>query len=176
VNNKEAKFSELYKDHFNKVFKLCLKSVKNVDIAMDITQEAFARAYEHYDSLREEGAFLSWVQTIAMNHLRNLITRDLNRYMPLDEYLQHEYLSERGVEDCALDAMADLEIRCMLATLPLNIQQILWLRYYYQFTEMEISKIMEVPVGTVKSRLYRSRKKIEKLILSDNLNIDSNKE
>lgn len=151
------KFADLYGRHYDKVFRLCLTHLRNRDLAMDMAQEAFLRALERLETLRDESAFLPWVNTIAMNIIRNWAVRERSRcsYWPempcaeSDLYPQAEDLISKHIDR--------MELRRALIRLPYSAQQVLLLRYFYDFSEKEIAAVLEVPQGTVKSKLYRAR-------------------
>jgi len=151
------KFAALYNEHYDKVFKLSLSHLRNSDQAKDVTQEAFLRAFERLETLRDESCFLAWVNVIAMNIIRNWSVRERNRCLPFSEMLESELRQSAKQEDVFSKALDIMELRKAIMSIPYAAQQIILLRYYYDFTEKEIAAIMTLPLGTVKSKLYRAR-------------------
>ncbi len=151
------KFADLYGRHYEKVFRLCLVHLCNSDQAMDIAQEAFLRAFERLETLRDENAFLPWVNTIAMNIIRNWAVRERCRCLPWPEMAYADFDLYPHAEDMISKHLDRMELRRALIRMPYSAQQVLLLRYFYDLSEKEIAAVLEVPQGTVKSKLYRAR-------------------
>jgi RNA polymerase sigma-70 factor (ECF subfamily) len=154
-------FADLYKQHYKRVYNFSLCRLRNSDLAMDVTQEAFLRAYEKFDSLRYQESFIFWILTITLNIIRNMMVRDANRFinLDLDEYNIIDYGSP---EDEVIKSFEALALRKAISNLPDGTRQMVIMRYYYFLSEKQICAALNIPIGTVKSRLYRIRQSLLK--------------
>jgi len=154
--DRRMEFSDLYKKYYNQLYNFCLGRLRNPELARDVAQEAFLRAYENMDKLRSIESFYFWITTIALNLIRNIIVRDISRCVTLDNinYFSNE---ETDTEEEVMKSLETLALRKAICRLSETARQMVILRYYYFFSEKQIGEAMHIPVGTVKSRLYRIR-------------------
>jgi len=129
------------------------------DEARDLSQEAFFKAYRGLGSFKREARFSSWLYQIALNLCRDRLRRRRGRTMvSLDE------LDEGGAQlsaspPSALDLVEtrDLQrtVAAAVAGLPEEQREVIVLKEYQGLTFLEIAEILDVPISTVKTRLYR---------------------
>jgi len=158
---------EIYKD---KVFQICYRMLGNRHEAEDIAQEAFIRAYVNIQRFNIELKFSTWLYRIATN-----LCIDRIRKKKPDYYLDAEVpgtdglnmysqiaadgrLPEDDVESLELQAMIQLEI----SKLPEKYRSVIVLKYIEELSLNEISEILELPLGTVKTRIHRGREALRK--------------
>jgi|TARA_B110000914_G_scaffold225447_1_gene246185 RNA polymerase sigma-70 factor (ECF subfamily) len=162
----------------SRVVSVAFKYVKEIQLAEDISQEAFIKAYRALDSFREESAFYTWIYRItantAMNYLTSKTRRNESNFTDLvkDENLQFEIPSADTPEEILMADDLRKIISKALTTLPEETRTALSLREFEGFNYEEISKIMNCPVGTVRSRIFRGREALEEIIkpfLKDNM-------
>lgn len=127
--------------------------------ARDVTQEAFLKAFRSLRGFKGEARFSSWLYQIALNLCRDRLRRKRGRaFVSLDSV----------EEDGGLPAQADLSpydlaergalcglVRGALAELPDEQREVIVLKEYQELTFAEIAEILDVPLSTVKTRLYR---------------------
>ena len=162
----------------SRVVSVAFKYVKEIQLAEDISQEAFIKAYRALDSFREESAFYTWIYRItantAMNYLTSKTRRNESNFTDLvkDESLQFEIPTADTPEEILMADDLRKIISKALMTLPEETRTALSLREFEGFNYEEISKIMNCPVGTVRSRIFRGREALEEIIkpfLKDNM-------
>jgi RNA polymerase sigma-70 factor (ECF subfamily) len=119
--------------------------------AQDVVQEAFARALARAGGLAGIDNPEAWLRTVAINAVR----RRWRRRRLLDTILLRDRPLTRTVEPPPGPERADL--RAALATLPEAFRQVVVLHYFADLSVDEISTLLEVPTGTIKSRLSRAR-------------------
>jgi RNA polymerase sigma-70 factor (ECF subfamily) len=158
---------ELYKD---KVFQICYRMLGNRHEAEDVAQEAFIRAYVNIHRYNMEYKFSTWLYRIATN-----LCIDRIRKRKPDYYLDAEVpgtdglnmysqipsegkLPEEDVESMELQAMIQREI----SKLPEKYRAVIVLKYIEELSLNEISEILELPLGTVKTRIHRGREALRK--------------
>ena len=154
-----------------KIISISQRLVKDINIAEDMAQETFIKAYKVLDSFREESAFYTWIYRIAVNTSKNyLISR--GRFKENTESEMHtdfsnsilELEGQDSPEDLLLaDNLKDL-INAELNDLPEEIRTCLTLREYEGLSYAEISNILDCPVGTVRSRIFRGREVLSQAI------------
>ncbi|AGK51939.1 MAG: polymerase sigma factor SigW [Bacillus sp. (in: firmicutes)] len=153
---------EIYKD---KVFHLCFRMLGNRHEAEDIAQEAFIRAYVNISSFNIKLKFSTWLYRIATN----LCIDRLRKKKP-DYYLDAEVSGTEGLTmysqipaDTALpeEELETLEVQDQIqkeiSKLPDKYRAVIILKYIEELSLNEISEILELPLGTVKTRIHRGR-------------------
>jgi RNA polymerase sigma-70 factor (ECF subfamily) len=155
-------FNRLVLLYQTKIYNLALSYVKSPEEAKDLAQDIFVTVYRSLPKLREKEKFTSWLYQIAINHCRNrykkLSRRGFFSNVSIDD--EESYLQLPGDEGpekllqrqntiklvrSTIDSMADAE------------REIILLRDVQELAYEEISTILDIPLGTVKSKLNRAR-------------------
>lgn len=128
--------------------------------ARDLCQEAFLKAYRGLGSFKREARFSSWLYQIAVNSCRDRMRRQRGKItVSLDEMSEKGELPFRGDGPSALDLMeaGDLSktVAAAVRSLPEEQREVIVLKEYQDLTFLEIAEALDVPVSTVKTRLYR---------------------
>lgn len=131
--------------------------LKNDDDTCDAIQETLVSAYKNLKSLREPQYFSSWIIKILINKSYDIIRKNkkikyLNEKMQIEEETYYDIYSSES------------ELENVLTQLEENLRLVVVLYYYDDLSVADISKILNIPEGTVKSRLSRARDKIYKII------------
>lgn len=157
----------LYKDI---VFKIVQRMVHNRQEAEDLTQEAFIKAYNSITSFNEEYAFSTWLFKIATNNCidffrkRKLRTHSMDetiRYK--DDEIQQEYADpDPNVEKEIIASEKSRMIRKAIDELPEKYRIVIQLRHQEERSYEEIAEVLELPLGTVKARIFRAREMLNK--------------
>ena len=144
-------FSELVKRHQRSVLRMSLRFVKDMDVAEDVTQEAFIKAYEKLHSFEGRASFKSWLFQIAVNTARNKL-RDFRRET-VDIDNVHLAVDAEAETVLVHGAVANL-LQKEVDKLPFKQRTALVLRVYEDLSFNEIANIMECPYDTAKAN-YR---------------------
>ena len=163
-SNPEA-FERLVNSVKTKLYKTSMAILKNDDDACDAIQEALISAYKYYDTLKEEKYFATWITRILINKCYDIIKKNqkvsyLNKQVEINENTAYydEYKIDSRLEKALNSIDSDLRTTTVLY-------------YYDDFSVEEISDILNIPVGTVKSRLSRAREKLYNLLKEEGENI-----
>ncbi|HSG02880.1 MAG TPA: RNA polymerase sigma factor RpoE [Marinobacterium sp.] len=166
----KSAFDLLVKRYQHKIIGLIGRYVQDQSEALDVAQETFIKAYKALDSFRGESAFYTWLYRIATNTAKNyLVTR--SRRPPgtdidIDDVLQAESESElRDIETPENNLYRDELFSVMasaLDALPEELRVALTLRELDGLSYEEIAEVMDCPIGTVRSRIFRARDAIDK--------------
>jgi len=161
-------FGRLYDQYYQKIFGYIVHRVGNVEIAQDITSEAFFKALKSLRSFHWRNiSFSSWLFRIATNEIANYYRKD-KHYSGVDIDILAEHPSnEEDVREqimAAEDALQRNEdftkMRAAIAELPQKYQEVIALRYFEDKQITEIAEITGKKEGTVKSLLHRGIAKI----------------
>jgi len=162
-------FDLLVLKYQHKVASVVSRFISERDAIEDIVQEAFIKAYRALPGFRGDSAFFTWIYRIATNtaknHLESMGRRPSYRGQDIDDVSQidmPEKLREQDTPDGLL-ARAQLEehLQQALTALPEDLKVALTLREFEGMSYQEISEIMDTPIGTVRSRIFRARESIE---------------
>ncbi len=162
-------FDVLVIKYQQKVINLALRFVRDHHTAMDISQEAFIKAYRGLKNFRGDSAFYTWLYRITINTAKNHVVTQSRRLPANDidaqeaeQYSGADKLHESGTPDKEMEkddvhrAIVDA-----IEELPNDLRIAITLREIEGFTYEEISEAMECPIGTVRSRIFRAREAIE---------------
>ncbi|MDZ7641860.1 MAG: sigma-70 family RNA polymerase sigma factor [Desulfurivibrio sp.] len=155
-------FTELIRRHQGRIYNLAYNYVKDEEEAKDLTQDIFITAHRNLGSLREEHKFAAWLYQLALNHCRNrykrLQRRGFFRSSSLDDPDSPLQLTSGETPEGELDRQdRDNLVRRGIAQLAAAEKEIILLRDIEGLSYDEISNILEIPLGTVKSKLNRAR-------------------
>ena len=178
-------FDLLVVKYQSRLVSIAFKYVKEIQLAEDISQEAFIKAYKAIDSFREESAFYTWLYRITANTAKNyLVSKGRRRESSISELstLENEDQFVIASHDSPDEILLAQELRNTLfnavSSLPEDTRTALSLREFEGLNYEEIAKIMNCPVGTVRSRIFRGRETLEDLIspVTNKFKIINNKE
>ena len=145
----------------------------------DIAQDIFFRVFSRLHSYRGESSLKTWIHRVALNHINNVLTRDMpKRARELSESQLDTPEGSVSVIDAAVDPGALQDARVMhaerraivdaaLARLPTASRTVVELKEIDGLTCEEIAAVLSVPMGTVQSRLARGRAKLAEYLVSD---------
>jgi len=151
-----AAFDELMRAHQDRVFGVCLRMLRDRDAALDATQETFITVFRKADRFAGRSAFSTWLYRVAVNTCYDAARKSKRRpTQPLPE--GSDPADERAGDDlAAVELRPDLE--AALASLPEEFRSAVVLSDLQGLALQTVADILEVPVGTVKSRVFRGRK------------------
>lgn len=160
-------FTDLYQQTSTELYRTIRAMVKDEDLVWDIHQDTYLRAFRSLDKLKSNQAFLSWLRQIAVN----VTATKMAKRVPLtftelsDEDSEMPELPDERVEiqpELALDQKETSRlVHEIMAGLPEQQLMILGMRYYEDLSVKEIADLLHLSQGTVKTQLFRGRKKVE---------------
>jgi RNA polymerase sigma-70 factor (ECF subfamily) len=159
-------YGELVRRYQDRIFNTCWRICGHLEDARDLTQDAFLKAFESLDGYREESGFYTWIFRVATNlaisHRRSagrkraLLDGQANVIRSQADALVRRM--EQSVADTSDDARdAATRVAALLQTLDDEQRAVVVLRDIEGFDYQQIGAILDVPTGTVKSRLHRAR-------------------
>ena len=138
--------------NYNQYYRLAYSYVHNENDTGDIVQNAAYKAIKNSGSLKEENYAATWLYRIVINEIFTFCRQQKNE--PLDA----------AKETCIQDSYEDLDLKRALENLSPKDRMIVELKYFEDMTLADIADILEENINTVKSRLYRSLRKLRILI------------
>lgn len=153
--NKEKYLKEIIEKYSNMIYRLAMARTGNKDMSDDVYQEVFLRLAKKLPKFESEEHEKAWLIRVTINCSKNMLNSGFIRHRAeLDENLTFE-TPERH------------EIYYAVQKLPLKYKTVTHLYYYENYSIKEISKILRVNENTVKTRLARARKELEKSVGGD---------
>jgi RNA polymerase sigma-70 factor, ECF subfamily len=162
-------FVRLVRPYERGLFSVILRITKHQEDAEDVMQEALLRAYMHIKTFRGESRFSTWLTRIGINQAlmclrarrRSTISLD---YVPSDEDLITLDISDSGPnpEQSCGNAELQATLHRLINTLPSSFRTVFVLRYLQEWSVEETAKNLGISVASVKSRLFRARRHLQK--------------
>jgi RNA polymerase sigma-70 factor (ECF subfamily) len=155
------------------LYSAALRLTRNPADAEDLVQEAFLRAYRGFSGFQEGTNLKAWMYRILTNAFINTYRKKQREPVTVqDEDIADWYLydklgaagAEASAESEVLDKIPDEEVQRALEALPEGFRMAVLLADVEGFSYKEIAEILEIPIGTVMSRLHRGRKALQKAL------------
>jgi len=163
-------FQTLVEQYMGKAIGVAMGYTRNREDAIDMAQDAFYRVYRHLDRFREGERFAPWFFRILRNCCLNFIHKR-KRSRQISLHPRDEGETGIPIEDCSAGPAEQLEgketnqeVWAAIDKLPLKHREILLLRHFQELDYSGIAEVLEIPIGTVMSRLYHARKKMQALM------------
>ena len=163
-------WEQLVRRHTRRVFNLCYRFTGNSAEAEDLSQEVFLRIYRTLSSYRPAyGGFPTWLTSVTRNLLvdhyrrsrRDRLTDSIEDAMPV---LEEKHSAARTPDRLALAAELSVQLQRGLARLSPELREAVILRDLQQLEYNEIQAVLQVPEGTVKSRINRGRIELARVL------------
>jgi RNA polymerase sigma-70 factor (ECF subfamily) len=149
-------FNDLMRAHEDRVFAVCLRMLRDREAALDATQETFITVFRKVDRFAGHSAFSTWLYRVAVNTCYDHVRRSGRRQTePFPEGME-------PADDAAVAALESVELRpeleAALAALPAEFRSAVVLCDAQGLALQTAAEILGIPVGTVKSRVFRGRR------------------
>ncbi len=159
----------------SQLYAAAMRLTRNPSDAEDLVQETLLKAFRAYHTFQEGTNLKAWLYRILTNTFINSYRRDARRPQEVElGELQDLYLyrrlvtanegSTRSAEDQLLDGLVEADIKRAVEELPENYRLPVLLADLEGFSYKEIARILDIPIGTVMSRLHRGRKALERAL------------
>ena len=161
-------FAELVRTYQNEVYTLALRVVADRELAADVAQDAFVRAWRAMSSFRGDARFSTWMDRITINTAftsRERATR--RRTDSLDEIHVEPEASDPTPEQAGETAGLRTELERALASLPASRRVVVVLKDVYDWSHAEIADHLDISVTAAKVRLHRGRRQLREALWPD---------
>lgn len=159
-------FGLLVEKYQSRLYRMILRVIKNPSTVEDLVQESLIKAYRSITSFRGDSAFYTWLYKIGLNTARNYLY-DAKRNVHIDESIALEDAENFGTaidihqaetpETELINKQIAKTVNDAIAALPTELQTAITLREIEGLSYEQISNIMDCPVGTTRSRIFRAR-------------------
>jgi len=165
------------------IYNLAMTKLQNRENAQDISQECFLRAYKMLRSYRTDSAFSTWIYKICQNLIFDYFRK--NKNIKTVSLSGSDWSGDAGDAELKEIDIADTsgepseqiirnekieKIRELINSLPEDLKEIIVLRDFQNLSYSDISEMLDIEIGTVKSRLNRAREKLKNYIIKNNAN------
>lgn len=167
-------FDLLVLKYQHKIFSLISRYVRDSDEIQDVAQEAFVKAYRALPKFRGDSAFYTWLYRIAINTAKNYLVSRSRRPPAVDIDVDdaENFESATSLKDIENpeNVLYGEELKTVvedaIATLPEDLRTAVTLREFDGLSYEDIADVMDCPVGTVRSRIFRAREAIDRQVQS----------
>ena len=162
-------FDMLVLKYQHRIFGLISRYVHDPDEVQDVAQEAFIKAYRALPKFRGDSAFYTWLYRIAINTAKNYLVSRSRRPPGSDVDVEDaEYYASGGAlheietpENALFGAELKAVVEAAIRNLPEDLRTAVTLREFDGLSYEDIADIMDCPIGTVRSRIFRAREAID---------------
>lgn len=166
-DNSEA-FEELLVKYESKIYNTCFYMLKNKDDAMDAAQEVCIKIYKSINRFKGESKFSTWVYRITYNTCIDYLKKRKDE-ISYDDVISIEIHSENRVDNIIESKELKLELKRCILNLSNDFRTIIMLRDINGLSYQEIAQILNIEVGTVKSRISRAREALKKELIKNGI-------
>lgn len=159
LSKSEDEFQELYRAHYGSVRRTLNAMTGIASVAEELTQEAFLKSWRALPQFGFRSSMKTWVFQVAINLGRDWLRSHKNKPILQDEEITPELtVEQRAVQEALLELEEDTRTLLIL--------------FYYEGMDLsELSKVLSVPTGTVKSRLHAAKGKLRPILLSKGFDV-----
>ena len=161
-------FNELYEKYYKPLLYTACRLTNNIEDAKDAVQSAFMQMYTSIHNLKEPKYFRLWMNKVVRGKCIDMFhkNKDVIVDTTQDEIInQYEEQNTDFIPHDKLKFTADQDILMnLIDELPDRYQEILFYAYFYQFSMKEMAELLNIPTGTVKSRLYAAKKALREKV------------
>jgi len=160
LNGSNDAFKELFMKNVTRVHSLCLRISADVQMAEDLTQEVFIKAWEKLNTFKFESKFSTWLHSIAVNQFMMQLRSDKRNSEKIDEFSREKEI--RNPADTKIQQDYRIDLQKAIDNLPGQARTVLVLHDIEGYKHNEISEMMNIQIGTSKAHLHRARKILKK--------------
>lgn len=151
-------FLKVFRKYEEDIYRMAFLYVKSEEDALDVVQEVAYQAFKNIQTLKNPEYFKTWLIRITINCAMNIVGKNKKIF---------HLTPEQGtlIHSEAEDIPLSLTLESIMNNLQENEKSIVYLRFYQQYTFKEIAEVLDIPLGTAKSILYRALEKLRKELM-----------
>jgi RNA polymerase sigma-70 factor (ECF subfamily) len=150
------------------VLRVAYLYVKDKHKAEDVFQEVFIKVLKKYDTFKGNSSEKTWIMKITVNTCKDYFKSFwikrvlLNSDREEDREIYSQEYNDESLDDSVIKSIESRELLNEVMNLPIKYKEVIILYYYEQFTTREISEMLKLPEGTIRTRLFRARELLKK--------------
>ena len=156
-------FGKLVMNHYTAVYTTVYRMTGDAHLAEDVTQQAFMKAWLHLASYQPRASLRAWLSRIAINSGLDVLRRE-KHIIPDDAAIGESMDTQPGPESTLIDKEQALVVQKALLALSETNRSVLVLREYSDLSYREIATALNIPLGTVMSRLNAARMQLRMIL------------
>lgn len=160
-NGNRWALEQLLCENYHIVYGYLLKLSMNEELAKDVTQEVMVKAITHINRFKGDSKFSTWLISIASNTYKDGLKK--NRSVPV-EMEELNLVSSQNIEEDVIQKEHIRKLKQSLSELSESQRKVFILKHYYNYSYDEIAKILNCPLGTVRSKLHYGILKLKSLL------------
>ncbi|ADK16036.1 MULTISPECIES: sigma-70 family RNA polymerase sigma factor [Clostridium] len=155
----DEKIEELMNSYGNDVLRMAYLYLKDKYLAEDVFQEVFIKVYKNFSKLKKSSSEKNWIMTITINTCRDVLRISWFKKVILSKDVYDNSFVDicENVDDKVINKIQHEELLKQVMDMPRKYKEIIILYYYEELSTRDISKVLKIPEGTVRSRLFRAR-------------------
>jgi RNA polymerase sigma-70 factor (ECF subfamily) len=159
LKGEKKAFEELIDKYQGKIFNVALRMVNDYDDAKDISQTVFIKAYNRMDTFKPKYKFFSWLYRMLINESLNFLEKKRQHMKLEQDIVSQEKNPEERYHQNELNKIVDEAV----GELPVDYRVAIVFRHFANLSYKELSYVLDIPIKTVKSRLYTARQVLAKI-------------
>lgn len=163
----EEEIKRLMNAYGNDVLRIAYLYLKDKHLAEDAFQEVFIKVYKNFDKFKKNSSEKTWIMSITMNTCRDILRISWFKKVLMFKDIDNDSLLDNceNIDNKVINKIQYKELLKEVMNLPRKYKEPIILYYYEELSTVDISKMLKIPEGTVRSRLFRAR-----TILKSNIN------
>ncbi|MFL0197533.1 sigma-70 family RNA polymerase sigma factor [Clostridium sp. WILCCON 0269] len=145
----------------NDILRTAYIYLKDIHLAEDVFQDVFIKVYKNFHKFNGKSSEKTWILTITINTCRDILRSSwIKKVLRFDDTEYGIFNSTENLDNIENTVIKNIEYEDLLKRimdLPKKYKEVILLYYYQELSTSEISKVLRIPEGTVRSRLYRAR-------------------
>jgi len=170
TKEERGRFEELALPHMDSIYNGALRMTRNDADAQDLVQETYIKAFRSFHTFQKEGSVKAWLYKILINTFINRYRKEKRE--PASGGMEFEKVSpfhpsiweSKSPETEIFDQLLSDDVEDALGRLPTEFRMAVWLSDMERLPYQEIAKILDCPIGTVRSRISRGRRLLRELL------------
>ncbi len=172
----ETEFAQAALAHIDSLYGTALRLTRRAPDAEDLVQDTYLKAFRSAHQFEPGTNLKAWLFTILHNTFRNIRRHDGRNPVDVDSEAVEQAVDDtpgtQSPEQILTRATLDVDLQAALDALPDAFRQAVWLRDVEELSYAEVAKVLDVPIGTVMSRISRGRKQLYQLLTAARLKVE----
>jgi RNA polymerase sigma-70 factor (ECF subfamily) len=160
INGNHSAFGQIYEETIRDVYRTVYFLIEDKTDLEDIVQEIYLQLYKSLSTFNVNKPFRPWLMGIVIRQINSYRRKRWMRFRILNRVTQQLQETHYDFSDELVDRISNEELFSRIQSLPYKLKQIIILHYLHEYSQEEVSQILGIPLGTVKSRINSALKKL----------------